>query len=97
MAYIVDLTIVIHRLFEKSRLSGSAALTPAVADEVMRSFSESAEKRVIHFELRSFAEDQGGFQAMKEDVVFDKIVDLIEKYATSSSPNASGHAQESSS
>ncbi|KAH9942620.1 hypothetical protein B0H21DRAFT_824081 [Amylocystis lapponica] len=81
MAYIVDLAIVMQRLFELARPSDSEPLSRITVDKVLDDFDASNEKREIHDLLRLFAETTNLFQAMDKDRVFEKVVSLIKDYA----------------
>ncbi|KAH9911295.1 hypothetical protein B0H21DRAFT_887540 [Amylocystis lapponica] len=80
MAYIIDLTLVMHRLFQRSRPSNSAPLSSATVDEVLEEFDTSAEKKKIHDALREFVKHTSFSQASKSNFVFQKVVSLIREH-----------------
>lgn len=92
MAYIVDLTVVMHRLFERSRPSNSAALSSAIVDQELQNFSQSQEKTDIHDAVQSFVRTMDPLGALKKDVVFDKVVSLITSYVASPTLDVRGDA-----
>ncbi|KAH9942684.1 hypothetical protein B0H21DRAFT_710250 [Amylocystis lapponica] len=84
MAYIVDLTIVMRRLFQLSRAAKSSTLNPESVDEVLKEFDASAEKIEVHDAIREFVAQASFLQTQKKDFVFEKVVSLIREHTTES-------------
>ncbi|KZT20581.1 hypothetical protein NEOLEDRAFT_1182434 [Neolentinus lepideus HHB14362 ss-1] len=66
MAYIIDLTIVMQKLFPKSLPSSNKSLTTADVDAAL--------------EIKEFVDQRATWKAVKKDPVLEKIVELIDKY-----------------
>ncbi|KAG8924272.1 hypothetical protein FRC02_010537, partial [Tulasnella sp. 418] len=74
MAYVVNLTILMELLFLKIRqLGGIRPLSEQVLNEILEEFQDSARKRDIHEEIKSFVKTN-------EQDVLEKVVQVIEKY-----------------
>jgi len=85
MAYIIDLTIVMQKLFPKSLPSSNESLT---ATDVDAALSECKDVQTrdgkmlleVHREIKEFVDQRATWKAVKRDPVLEKIVELIDKY-----------------
>jgi hypothetical protein len=71
MAYIVDLTLVLHRVFMSARLVSATKVQSAVKD-----YAETSDRSRIHNEIRSFVTETP-FTYYEKDTIMEKIIDLI--------------------
>ena len=72
MAYIIDLTVVLHRLFLSTR-----RVSPTVVQSAVRDYKDRSRSQ-IHEEIRNFvtvAQTQLVYQ--DKDMMMEKIIDLI--------------------
>ena len=77
MAYIVDLTIILHRLFLSTRRVSATEVQSTVKD-----YAESSSRREIHEDIRSYvASAQTCLNSYHHDfdLAMEKIIDLIEQ------------------
>jgi len=78
MAYIVDLTIVMHRLF-----TVTVDVTEEHVVSVLEGYVKSTELRQIHNDIRTFVRSSG-LRHLGEDNVLKEIIRLIEKHRVES-------------
>ncbi len=76
MAYIVDLTVILHGLFVSARSVSATKVQSAVKD-----YAKSSSRSRIHDDIRSFVtEILFTYQTyQKKDTITEKIIDLIEQ------------------
>jgi hypothetical protein len=76
MAYIVDLTVILHRLFLSTRRVSAMEVQSAVKD-----YAKSSSRRQIHEDIRSYVTFVQTFLSSYRDKDFamEKIIDLIEQ------------------
>ena len=74
MGYIVDLTLILCRVF---RSSGN--VSPNEVQSVMNNFADSSLKTSIHAQIHRFIENMPSFKHQDNDVVMEKIIDLIKQ------------------
>jgi len=80
IAYIVDLSCIMQKLFWKMRAKGGSVTLPsATLDESLAEFEEQ-DKTSIHTDIRGFVEEHGSFTFARKDLVLEEIVRLIQKY-----------------
>ena len=79
VGYIVDLTLILCRVF---RSSGN--VSPNEVQLVMNNFADSSLKKSIHTQIYRFIESMTTFEHHDNDVVMEKIIDLIRQ-------NSNGH------
>ncbi|KAH9998769.1 hypothetical protein BJV77DRAFT_711572 [Russula vinacea] len=79
VGYIVDLTLILCRVF---RSSGN--VLPNEVQLVMNNFADSSLKKSIHTQIYRFIESMTTFEHHDNDVVMEKIIDLIRQ-------NSNGH------
>ncbi|KAG8928573.1 hypothetical protein FRC02_006724 [Tulasnella sp. 418] len=91
MAYIVDLTIVMRRLFWNVRKEGGIKPLPeALLLQSLKEFADSDDRRLVHGEIRSFVDKGGIKDRVSKDRVMDEVVRLIDKYRFDFDPAAVG-------
>ncbi|KAI0276087.1 hypothetical protein BGY98DRAFT_987906 [Russula aff. rugulosa BPL654] len=73
VGYIVDLTIILHGLFVSTHDDVSACKV----QEVMNHHVESGLQKRIHHDVRRFITDEGLFTYRGNDLVVEKMIDLI--------------------
>jgi len=77
MAYIVDLIIIMQMIFVISESRADGVVKPEEVDDVLNRF-EAARRNDVHQDIKEFVVEMGVFNAIiGKDIVFDKIVDLI--------------------
>ena len=76
VGYIVDLTIILHGLFVSTHDDVSACKV----QEVMNHHVESGLQKRIHHDVRRFITDEGLFTYRGNDLVVEKMIDLIKKF-----------------
>ncbi|KAH9057192.1 hypothetical protein EDB87DRAFT_1632991 [Lactarius vividus] len=76
MAYIVDLTVILHGLFVSTRSVSATDVQSAV-----RNYAESSPRNRIHDDIRNFVtEIPAVYQTyLKKDTIMEKIIDLIKQ------------------
>ncbi|KAH8979092.1 hypothetical protein EDB92DRAFT_426644 [Lactarius akahatsu] len=76
MAYIVDLTVILHGLFMSSR-----SVSATKAQSAMKDYAERGSRGRIHDDIRSFVtEIPSTYQTYQEkDTITEKIIDLIKQ------------------
>ncbi|KAH9003566.1 hypothetical protein EDB86DRAFT_3100095 [Lactarius hatsudake] len=76
MAYIVDLTVILHGLFVSPRSVSATRVQSAVKD-----YAERSSKSRIHDDIRSFVKEiPSAYQTyQKKDTIMEKIIDLIKQ------------------
>jgi len=72
MGYIVDLTVILHGFFTSAR-----DVSASKVHEVMDYYVQSRLREQIHQDIRSFATEQASFIYRGNDLVMEKIIDLI--------------------
>jgi hypothetical protein len=75
MAYIVDLTIVMHRLSAVD-ISEESVLS------VVQDYFKSAEFAQVHNDIRTFCDSISGLRLGDRDYTLDETIRLIEKHRT---------------
>ena len=80
MTYIVDLTAILHRLFLSTRRVSAMEVQTAVKD-----YAKSSSRSQIHEDIRSYIMSTQTYLSSyhDEDLVLEKIIDLIEQYVLS--------------
>lgn len=76
VGYIVDLTIILHGLF----VSAHGDVSACKVQEVMSRHVESGLQKRIHHDIRRFITDDGQFTYRGNDLVVEKMIDLIKKF-----------------
>lgn len=71
MAYIVDLTVILHGLFRSSHSVSATDVQSATRD-----YAKTGARRQIHTEIRSFVTEIP-FTYHEKDTIMEKIIDLI--------------------
>lgn len=71
MAYIVDLTLVLHRLFVSTRRVSETKVQSAVKD-----YAKANDRSRIHNEIRKFVTETP-FTYREKDTIMEMIIDLI--------------------
>ncbi|KAH9041168.1 hypothetical protein EDB84DRAFT_1474613 [Lactarius hengduanensis] len=76
MAYIVDLTVILHGLFVHTRSVSATKVQSAV-----NNYAESSSRSLIHDDIRNFVtEIPSAYQTYQEkDTIMEKIIDLIKQ------------------
>jgi ABC-type multidrug transport system fused ATPase/permease subunit len=78
MAYIIDLIIIMQMIFVISEARQDGVVTAEEVEDVLRRF-EANQCNEVHEDIRKFVRETGIFKAvMGKDVVFDKMVELID-------------------
>jgi hypothetical protein len=87
MAYIVDLTVILHRLFLSTRRVSAMEVQSAV-----KAYGKSNSRREIHEDIRSYVASAQTFLSSyhDEDLAMEKIIDLIEQNVPSQNNNYRG-------
>ena len=78
MTYIVDLTVILHRLFLSTRRVSATKVQSAVRD-----YAKGSSRSQIHEEIQNFvkvAQNQLFYQ--NKDMMMEKIIDLITQNCT---------------
>ena len=77
MTYIVDLTVILHRLFLSTRRVSAMEVQTAVKD-----YAESSSREQIHEDIRSYVTSAQTYLSSyhDKDLAMEKIIDLIEQY-----------------
>ena len=80
MTYIVDLTVILHRLFLSTRRVSAMEVQTAVKD-----YAKSSSRGQIHEDIRSYITSTQTYLSSyhDDDLVLEKIIDLIEQYVPS--------------
>jgi len=73
MAYIVDLTIIMHRL-------SAIEISEESAVSTLKSYARSGEIAQVHNDIRAFSSRIPGPRLSDKDYTFDEIIRLIEKH-----------------
>ena len=74
MGYVVDLTLILQAMFQVSLHDQEAgSVTVDHVDEILYAFHSSEKKRIIHQEIRTFAQ-----RSFAKDNVVEKIQSLLE-------------------
>jgi len=76
VGYIVDLIIILHGLFVSTHNDVSACKV----QEVINHHVESGLQKRIHHDIRCFITDGGPFTYRGNDIVVEKMIDLIKKF-----------------
>ena len=76
VGYIVDLTVILHGLF----LSTHDDVSACEVQEVMNHHVQSGRQERIHHDIRRFITDEGPFEYRGNDIVVEKMIDLIKKF-----------------
>jgi hypothetical protein len=71
MAYIVDLTVILHELFRSSHSVSATDVQSAT-----KHYAKNGVRRQIHTEIRSFVTEIP-FTYHEKDTIMEKIIDLI--------------------
>jgi hypothetical protein len=71
MAYVVDLTVILHELFRSSHSVSATGVQSAIKD-----YAKTGPRRQIHTEIRSFVTEIP-FTYHEKDTIMEKIIDLI--------------------
>ena len=80
MAYIVDLIIIMQMIFVISESRADGVVKPEEVEDVLNHF-EAEWCSSVHRNIRQFVEEVGVFNAvMGKDIVFEKIVNLIDHH-----------------
>ena len=80
MAYIVDLIIIMQMIFVISEARSDGVVKPEEVEAILNRF-EANQCNDVHQEIRRFVREMGVLKAVtSKDVVFDKIVNLIDHY-----------------
>ncbi|KAH9018535.1 hypothetical protein EDB85DRAFT_2294485 [Lactarius pseudohatsudake] len=76
MAYIVDLTVILHGLFAPTRSVSATKVQSAV-----KNYAESSSRSLIHNDIRNFVtEIPSAYQTyQKKDTIVEKIIDLVKQ------------------
>ena len=82
MTYIVDLTVILHRLFLSTRRVYTKEVQSAVKD-----YAESSSRMQIHEDIRSYITSTQTYLSSYQDrdLAMEKIIDLIEQNVLSQS------------
>jgi hypothetical protein len=89
MAYIVDLIIIMQMIFVISEARPDGVVKPEEVEDVLNRF-EADQCNDVHQEIRKFIRDTGVLKAVtSKDVVFEKIVNLIDHYRARGEDNTS--------
>jgi hypothetical protein len=75
VGYIVDLTLILCSVFKSP-----GNVSPSKVQSVMNNFAGSGLKTSLHDEIRSFIGTVPIFKYGDNDVVMEKIIDLIRQY-----------------
>jgi hypothetical protein len=87
MAYIVDLIIIMQMIFVISEARPDGVVTPEEVEDVISRF-EATQSNDVHQEIRQFTQEMGVLKAViGKDLVFEKIVDLIDHYRAKGEDN----------
>ncbi|KAG8922062.1 hypothetical protein FRC02_012162 [Tulasnella sp. 418] len=78
MAYIVDLSLVMRRLF--SEMQGSQTISQHKLSEVLREYGDSSLRLQVHTEISIFVNKGDIHEPIRKDKVLDEVVELLEKY-----------------
>jgi hypothetical protein len=73
MAYIVDLTIIMHRL-------SAIEISEESAVSTLKSYARSGEIAQVHNDIRAFSSRIPGPRLSDKDYTFDELIRLIEKH-----------------
>jgi len=76
MGYVVDLTIVMHRIFKVDASEANVA-------SVLADYAKSGEIVQVHNDIRKFV-NSGGLRRLGEDHVLSEIIRLIERHRANS-------------
>ncbi|KDQ53304.1 hypothetical protein JAAARDRAFT_39370 [Jaapia argillacea MUCL 33604] len=95
MGYIVGLIIIMHKVF--GLMQNKDALSNESVMQTVRDYNQSPEKRDIHLAIRTFVDDTSIWKYTQKDIVFDRIVSLIEEHCQRPSENSGKSLVESSS
>jgi hypothetical protein len=76
VGYIVDLTIILLCLF----VSTHDGVSACKVQEVMNRHVESGLQKRMHHDIRCFITDRGPFTYRGNDIVVEKMIDLIKKF-----------------
>lgn len=82
VGYIVDLTVILHGLFVSTRDDVSACKVK----EVMNHHVASGLQKRIHHDICRFITDGGPFTYRGNDLVVEKMIDLIKKFCVPPGP-----------
>ena len=87
MAYIIDLIIIMQMIFVISEARPDGVVKPEEVEDVLNRF-EANQCNDVHQEIRQFTREMGVLKAVVgKDVVFEKIVNLIDHYRASGEEN----------
>ena len=75
MGYIVDLTVILHGFFGSAR-----DVSASKVHEAMDYHLQSRLREQIHQDIRSFVTEQASFTYRGNDIVMEKIIDLIRQF-----------------
>ncbi len=78
MAYIVDLTIIMQMIFVISQGRADGVVRPEEVEDVLKRF-EVDQRSSVHRDIKQFVRQMSIFKVGR-DVVFEKIVNLIDHY-----------------
>jgi hypothetical protein len=93
MAYIVDLIIIMQMIFVISEARPDGVVKPEEVDDVLSRF-EATQSNDVHQEIRQFIREMGVLKAViGKDVVFEKIVNLINHYRANGEDNAGADSE----
>ena len=80
MAYIVDLIIIMEMIFIISESRADGVVTPREVEDILKHF-EADRRNNVHQDIKQFVEEVGVFNAIiGKDIVFEKIVNLIDHH-----------------
>ncbi|KAF8525512.1 hypothetical protein BU17DRAFT_83723 [Hysterangium stoloniferum] len=74
MGYVVDLTIIMHRL------SSTVEVSEETVETVVQGYARSSEISQVHNDIRSFINDNFPFRLQDNDYTLNEIIRLIEKH-----------------
>lgn len=81
MGYIVNLNVILDRIFRTASLSGRSNAIENIAQEIMDDHVGFGHRNSIHQNIRGFVAETFLIKFnTKKDLVLEKIVDLIRQY-----------------
>jgi hypothetical protein len=90
MAYIVDLIIIMQMIFVISEARPDGVVKHEEVEEVLKRFEEN-HCNDVHEEIRKFVREMGVLKAVRgKDIVFDKMVELIDDNRADQRPPREG-------
>jgi hypothetical protein len=93
MAYIVDLIIIMQMIFVISEAGPDGVVKPEEVEVILNRF-EATRCIDVHQEIREFIREMGVLKAVVgKDIVFEKIMNLIDHYRAKGEDNAGWRRQ----